>query len=80
LIGLGGILGPGGGSQSTGQDNRKSPPEGTLQYRQKHSILSLHKLMMKSTKASGNQAMVRNIRAPGFIFVPAGAISAISPR
>jgi membrane protein CcdC involved in cytochrome C biogenesis len=50
-----------------------------LQYRQIHSILSLHKLMMKSVKASGNQAMVRKMRAPGFIFVLTGAISAFRP-
>jgi hypothetical protein len=50
-----------------------------LQSRQKHSILSLHKLMMKSAKASGNQAMVRKIRAPGFIFVLTGAIPASRP-
>ena len=79
LIGLGRGLGPGGGGQGTGQDDRKSPPEGTLQCRQKHSILSLQKLMMKSAKASGNQAMVRKIRAPGFIFVLTGAISASCP-
>jgi hypothetical protein len=32
--------------------------------------------MVKNAKASGNQAMVRKIRAPGFIFVLSGAISA----
>ena len=41
--GLGCGLGPARGSQSTGQNDRKSPPEGALQCRQKHSILSLHK-------------------------------------
>jgi hypothetical protein len=51
-----------------------------VQCRQKHSILSLQKLMMKSAKASGNQAMVRKIRAPGFIFVLKGVISAIARR
>jgi len=30
-------------------------------------------------KASGNQAMVHKIWAPGFNFVPVGAISAINP-
>jgi len=32
-----------------------------------------------SAKASGNQAMVRKIRAPGFIFVADRAISAFRP-
>jgi hypothetical protein len=32
--------------------------------------------MVKKTKASGNQAMVRKIWAPGFIFVVTGAIIA----
>jgi hypothetical protein len=32
--------------------------------------------MVKNAKAFGNQAVVRKIRAPGFIFVLTGAISA----
>jgi hypothetical protein len=36
--------------------------------------------MVKIAKASGNQAMVRKIRAPGFIFVLTGAISASRPE
>jgi hypothetical protein len=32
--------------------------------------------MVKNAKASGNQAMVRKIWTPGFIFVLTGAISA----
>jgi hypothetical protein len=35
--------------------------------------------MVKNSKASGNQAMVRKIQAPGFIFVLTGAISALRP-
>jgi hypothetical protein len=35
--------------------------------------------MVKKTKVSGNQAMVRKIRTPGFIFVVTGAIAAFRP-
>jgi hypothetical protein len=50
-----------------------------LQSRQKHSILSLLNLIMKTSKASGNQAMVRKMTAPGFIFVRAGTIRPFAP-
>jgi hypothetical protein len=36
--------------------------------------------MVKKTKVSGNQAMVRKIWGPGFIFVVTGAIAAFRPR
>ena len=47
---LGRSLGPARGGQSTGEDDRKSPPEGALQSRQKHSILSLLNLIMKTQR------------------------------
>jgi hypothetical protein len=36
--------------------------------------------MVKIAKASGNQAVVRKTRTPGFIFVLTGAISASRPE
>src|ERR1700738_2133182 len=50
LAWLGRCLGPTRGGQGTGEDDRKSPPECAMQSRQKHSILSLHKLVVKSRK------------------------------
>ena len=73
---LGRSLGPTRGSQSTGENDRKSPPEGALQSRQKHSILSLHKLIVKNTKTSWKiKRWYAKLQSPGFIFVPIGVLS-----
>jgi hypothetical protein len=53
-----------------------------LQSRQKHSILSLLNLISledEEDKGFWNQAMVRKVTAPGFIFVSAGQFRPFSP-
>ena len=62
-------LGPTRGDQSTGENDRKSPPDGAMQSRQKHSILSLQKLMVKTQRLLGIKRWYAKRRAPGFIFV-----------